>query len=175
MEVRARRLRGDLRLRIARRVVFGALIVSVCIIVFVSRESRGTALALAGELVLALLVANLAWVVHEVHELSRGLEAAGLARTSDAQRRLSGTIRRIAVALVVMLIAGSGLMFWAGRLLPRDPSGEFAVMFWILLASGFALSITVAEMITHLIHAFEATRPERSEADRRRTLDADVP
>ena len=172
MEFRARRLRGELRLRIARRVVLGALIVSVCIIVFVSRESRGAALALAGELVLALLVANLAWVVHEVHELSRALEAAGLARTSDARRHLTSTIRRMVGVLVVMLTAGSGLMFWAGRLLPRDPSGEFALMFWILLASGFALSITVAEMITHLIHAFEATLLERAEAPRRRTPDA---
>ncbi|WP_281784689.1 hypothetical protein [Sinimarinibacterium flocculans] len=156
-------------MRIARRVVLGALIVSVCIIVFVSRENRGAALALAGELVLALLVASLAWVVHEVHELSRGLEAAGLARKSDAQRLLTGTIRRMVGTLVVMLIAGSGLMFWAGRLLPRDPSGEFALMFWILLASGFALSITVAEMITHLIHAFEATRLEQPTADRHNT------
>ena len=58
--------------------------------------------------------------------------------------------------LVVMLAAGSALMLWAARLLPQDTTGEYALLFWVLLASGFALSVYVAELITHLIHAFES-------------------
>ncbi len=149
-------LRGELRVRYARRLVFVAMLGTVSVVLFVSREDRGSALALAGQLVLGILVTNLAWVVWEVRALSRGLEAAGLDRAATAQLNLAAAIRQMVGVLAVMLIAGTGLMWWAAELLPQDPSGDFALMFWVLLASGFSLSIYVSEMITHLIHAFEA-------------------
>lgn len=147
---------GHRRMRIARRVLYTAMVCSVSIIVFVSSEDRGSTLALAGELVLALLVANLALVVWEVRMLSAGLEEAGLERSQPAQAALARAIRRMVGVLVVMLAAGSALMLWAARLLPQDTTGEYALLFWVLLASGFALSVYVAELITHLIHAFES-------------------
>lgn len=126
------------------------------IVLIVSRADRGFALSLAGELVLAILTANLALVLWEVRELSRGLHDVGLDRSAPAQMQLAKSIRRLVGVLVVMLVSGTALMMWAHRLLPQDATGEFALLFWVLLASGFALSIYVAELITHLIHAFEA-------------------
>ena len=98
---------GHRRMRIARRVLYTAMVCSVSIIVFVSSEDRGSTLALAGELVLALLVANLALVVWEVRMLSAGLEEAGLERSQPAQAALARAIRRMVGVLVVMLAAGS--------------------------------------------------------------------
>lgn len=157
-------LQGERRVRWARRVLYSAMACGISIVVFVSREDRGDALALAGEFVLAILVANLAWVLREVYILSSGLEDVGLDRTAPAQLLLGKSIRRMVGVLVMMLLAGTGLMLWAGRLLPQDPSGEFALLFWVLLASGFALSIYVAELITHLILAFEAALMQAQQA-----------
>lgn len=151
-------------MRWARRILYTAMAVGISIVLLASRADRGTALSVAGQLVLALLTANLALVLWEVRELSAGLAAAGLGRTAPAQMALARSIRRLVSVLVVMLVAGSALMYWAYRLLPMDTSGEFALLFWVLLASGFALSIYVAELVTHLIHAFEAALLQLTES-----------
>ncbi|MGB1558685.1 MAG: hypothetical protein ACPHCJ_12945 [Oceanococcaceae bacterium] len=149
-------LLGDRRMRIARRCLYLAIACSITIVAFVSNADRGAALAVAGQCVLALLVANLALVVWEVRLFLAGCVELGLDPASVAHGRLRAAIRQMVSVLGVMLIAGSALMLWARRLLPVDPSGEFALLFWVLLASGFGLSIYVAELISHLIHAFEA-------------------
>lgn len=155
MRMPLRWLQGERRVRWARRISYLATICGVGIVFLVSHADRGAAMSLAGEIVLAILIANLALVLWEAHELSVGLEEAGLEKTSPPQLKLAKSIRRLVVVLVIMIVAGTSLMAWAYQLLPQDASGQFALMFWIILASGFSLSIYVTELITHLIHAFE--------------------